>query len=166
MAELFRRATINELDEVNNILIKIKKHMNETNLNQWDEIYPTESILENDIKNNELYVLLQNNIIVSFIVLNENQEELYKVGKWQYTSDKIAVIHRLCVNPEVQNKGLGRKILALSEEFLKSSGYMSIRLDAFTKNSHALNLYTKSGYTKTGIVTFRKGDFYLFEKLL
>jgi hypothetical protein len=41
----------------------------------------------------------------------------------------------------------------------------SIRLDAFTENRCALHLYDGNGYKTKGVVTFRKGNFYCYEKM-
>jgi len=53
-----------------------------------------------------------------------------------------------------------------AEEYARSSGYSSIRLDAFLQNKAALKLYEKRGYENVGTVVFRKGVFNCYEKIL
>ncbi|HEX3039603.1 MAG TPA: GNAT family N-acetyltransferase, partial [Caproiciproducens sp.] len=103
---------------------------------------------------------------VAAVVLNEEQDTQYQTGKWKYTNGKIAVIHRLCVKPTEQHKGLGRKMMQLAEQELRRQGYRSVRLDAFTHNPFSCRLYESIGYRRTGEVLFRKGRFYLYEKTL
>lgn len=166
MTEVFRRATIKDLFYVENILMNTLSYMKKINLDQWDNHYPTLSILKNDILNGEMYLLEIDNCIATFVVLNDHQDKEYSCGNWQYTGEAIGVIHRLCVNPSHCNKGIGRKVLKASETKFKDLGYTIARLDVFSFNHHAVNLYEKAGYKRSGKVTFRKGDFYLMEKLL
>jgi ribosomal protein S18 acetylase RimI-like enzyme len=76
------------------------------------------------------------------------------------------VLHRLCLNIKYQNKGFGTKIMLYIEDYLKNNGISSIRLDAFSKNPIALRLYNKLGYKKAGEANWRKGLFFLFEKII
>ena len=74
------------------------------------------------------------------------------------------IVHRLCVNPQYQNIGIGTKTMMKIEDMVKKMGVNSIRLDAFTENPQALRLYEKLGYTTTGYADWRKGRFALMEK--
>lgn len=76
------------------------------------------------------------------------------------------VIHRLCVNPVYQNRGIAAQTLSHIEEELQKSGIKAVRLDVFSKNPFALSLYLGNGYEKVGFADWRKGSFYLMEKLL
>ena len=166
MTEVFRRATTNDLLCIETILENTLSYMKKINLDQWDDIYPSLDILKNDILKKEMYLLEIDNCITAFVVLNSHQDKEYTLGNWQYSSEAIGVIHRLCVNPSHHNKGIGRKVLKASEAKLKDLGFNLVRLDVFSLNHHAINLYEKAGYQRAGVINFRKGDFYLMEKLL
>ncbi|MNN72431.1 putative acetyltransferase [compost metagenome] len=77
-------------------------------------------------------------------------------------------MHRLAVHPEVQGKGIARKLIAFAEEYARQSGYSSIRLDTYSKNTRALALYPSLGYERRGEVFFphRAVSFPVFEKVL
>jgi hypothetical protein len=47
-----------------------------------------------------------------------------------------------------------------------SDGYNAIRLDAFRQNPVAVALYERRGYRNAGVVLFRKGPLYCYEKQL
>jgi ribosomal protein S18 acetylase RimI-like enzyme len=51
-----------------------------------------------------------------------------------------------------------------AEKTAAVEGYDCMRLDAFTNNTAALILYENRGYRKAGVVRFRKGEFYCYEK--
>lgn len=52
------------------------------------------------------------------------------------------------------------------ERKLKKLNIKAIRLDVFSQNPYAINLYTHMGYSKVGYADWRKGRFYLMEKYL
>ncbi len=160
----FRPAEASELKEITELYLGSIKHLAELGIEQWDEIYPNETVLAGDIKNREMYVLTDGSRILSCVVINENQDEEYRTGSWSYREGRIAVIHRLCVDHRAQGRGLGNITMGFAERQIKAAGYSAIRLDAFTDNYISRKLYEKLGYTYTGTVTFRKGLFYLMEK--
>ncbi len=159
-----RKADIWDLDAVTDIFKKAVQVMNENNILQWDEIYPDREVLTEDIRKGEMYLGVIKDEIASVFVVNDEFEEQYNDGKWNYRESTFAILHRLCVNPLFQNKGVGCKTLSLMEKMLKELGIEAVRLDAFSQNPYALRMYEKLGYIKTGEVNFRKGLFYLYEK--
>ena len=48
----------------------------------------------------------------------------------------------------------------------RAAGFTVMRLDTFTKNARALELYERLGYRKAGLARFRKGLLQCFEKAL
>jgi ribosomal protein S18 acetylase RimI-like enzyme len=166
MSSIFRIASESDLPEVWRIFQDAVEYHKTQGIAQWDEIYPDYNTIENDIHNRQMHLLEENGAVLAAVVLNEEQDSQYQIGKWRYTNGKIAVIHRLCVKPAEQHRGLGRKMMQLAEQKLQQQGYASVRLDASTHNPFSCRLYESIGYTKTGEVQFRKGRFNLYEKQL
>jgi ribosomal protein S18 acetylase RimI-like enzyme len=136
--------------------------MDEQGIHQWDEIYPDEKTIKNDIKKQQLYLLEDGGHICGIIALNEVQEPEYKNVKWKFDG-RALIVHRLAIEPSCQRKGLARMLMQFAHKFATEQGYEIIRLDAFIHNPAAVGLYEKLGYRKAGMVTFRKGDFFCFE---
>jgi RimJ/RimL family protein N-acetyltransferase len=158
-----------KIDDLNNIVRTFKnviENMIKNNIFQWDEIYPNEDILENDIRKNQMYKIILDNNIISVFVLNKEYDKEYSNGIWEYNGNNFMFLHRFCINTEYQNKGFGTETMVCIEKYLKNIGIESIRLDTFSKNQAALKLYDKLGYKKTGEVNWRKGLFYFLEKKL
>jgi len=166
MEYLFRKAENKDLMEVISLFQEVIANMIKRQLFQWDEMYPNEQVLSEDINKAQMYLLTKDEKIIACVVINEVQDEEYQSGHWSYTSGKLAVIHRLCVRPSAQGAGCGKKMVRLAEEQAKSDGYEIMRLDAFSQNLGARHVYETLGYTYAGEVTFRKGLFYLMEKAL
>ncbi|CAH2213235.1 GNAT family N-acetyltransferase [Tepidibacter aestuarii] len=163
---LIRKALIEDLNNIMNIIANAINDMESKGIYQWDNTYPNEKIFSNDIFKNNLYLYVDKNIIHGIIVLNEHQEDEYESLKWKYISGNHLIVHRLCVDPKYQGKGVAKDLMKFAEKYAKENNYESIRLDAFSQNERACKLYENFGYNKVGIVTFRKGDFYCFEKRL
>ena len=162
----FRKAEMQDLEEVVSLYHAAIADMEDRRIYQWDEIYPNEEIIKEDINNSEMQLLTKEERIIACVVINEEQDEEYQGASWKYTEGMIAVIHRLCVHPNEQGCGVGKRILKLTEKLMKDRGYRNIRLDVFSENPYANRLYQSMDYRFVGNVHFRKGLFYLFEKKL
>lgn len=162
----YRTANIDDLDDTFQLIKNAVKQMEHDNIDQWDSIYPTKEDLRSDIWKKELYVGTINNRIIVIYALNKECDQQYENGKWQYVGNDFNVIHRLCVLPDFQKKGIAHTTLLHIENELRFLGMKAIRLDVFCENPYALKLYSDNGYLKVGIANWRKGNFFLMEKLL
>lgn len=160
----YRKGIIIDIDSIFDMVKKVINDMNKRGLHQWDEIYPAKTDFSNDIANDTLYVLEDENKIIAVYVISEESDEAYDKCKWDNPDDTTCIIHRLCIDPEYQDQGLGKKIMQHIEEQAREMKYESIRLDVFTQNPRALALYKNSGYEERGFADWRKGRFLLMEK--
>lgn len=166
MEQVFRLAGMEDFPVVSEIFKRATDDMCARGIMQWDELYPTEQLLKGDIRKRHMYVLVCGGETVSAAVINGEQDEEYKSGCWKYSEGNIAVLHRLCVHPNCQGRGYGRETALQAERVMRDLGYTAVRLDAFSQNPSALKLYERLGYMRAGEVEFRKGTFFLYEKLL
>lgn len=161
-----RQAELKDLDAVINMFKSAISTMISNNIYQWDDVYPNSTILKQDILKKQMYIGTEDDVIVSAAVINDESDEQYQNGNWEFANESFAVIHRLCVNPLYQNKKYGKNTMIIIEDFLKNKGIQCVRLDAFSKNPYALKMYQALEYKKAGEANWRKGLFYLFEKKL
>lgn len=176
MKLIFRKAELCDAKPVFDFVRNAVNLMISQKIFQWDEIYPTYEDFERDIKNGEAFVaeFAENTTenfenhkkIAAIYVLNKECDEAYKTGKWQYDGKDYVVIHRFCVNPEFQHKGVGFKVCSHILERAKNDGIKAVRLDVFSQNPYSLRLYEKLGFKTTGRADWRKGKFLLQEKIL
>jgi ribosomal protein S18 acetylase RimI-like enzyme len=154
--------------EINTVMSLVKGailKMEEEGVFQWDEIYPDKAIFLSDIVSNQLYGMKQNGSLAGVMTLNEDQYPAYQDIPWT-DNGRAIVIHRLCIRPDFQGKGLAKQLVLFAENFARGNRYSSIRLDAFTQNHKALSLYDSMQYQKRGIIKARKGDFFCYEKVM
>ena len=162
----YRLADQSDLNEIVALVNNAISNMVKNNILQWDELYPAKEDFGEDIKQESLYVGLCERKIAVIFVLNQQSEEEYKNGKWLYPDREYYVIHRFCVNPLFQNKGVGKQTMEFIEKKLRSINIPAIRLDVFSQNPYALRLYRDMGYSQVGHADWRKGRFYLMEKYI
>lgn len=75
-----RKAELEDLKIIIDIFRNAIKAMNDNNIYQWDEIYPTNTILEQDIIKKQMYVGIIDEDIVSIVVINDEFDEQYING--------------------------------------------------------------------------------------
>ncbi|MNO34931.1 putative acetyltransferase [compost metagenome] len=168
MSNEIRRARKDEIDEIMKLIAKCVQVMQAGGSDQWDEHYPNREIISLDIERGSLWVCEENNAVAGILVLDEHQSEQYEEIEWTETQGPHLIMHRLAVHPEVQGKGIARRLSTYAEEYARQNGYSSIRLDTYAKNTRALALYPKLGYDRRGEVSFpgRTAKFPVFEKVL
>ena len=158
-----RLARAEELDSVYRLVQDATRHMDEQGIPQWDEIYPSKAVLNGDIENQQMYLIEVEGRVAGFTVINEDQSPKYADVDWKYDG-RVLVVHRLTIHPDYQRQKLASHLMDFAEEMAATENYDCIRLDAFTLNPTAFGMYEKRGYRRVGIVRFRKGDFYVYEK--
>ena len=160
-----RLAQNNDRNRLLDIVIAATHHLDSAGIHQWDDRYPDQATVQNDIDAQSLYVIEIGEKLAGMITLNDKESPEYQSIHWQF-SGRVRVIHRLTIDPSHQRQGLASRLLEFAESNAKSLGYDTIRLDAFSQNPAALALYEHRAYLKAGTVQFRKGCFFCFEKPL
>jgi ribosomal protein S18 acetylase RimI-like enzyme len=143
---VFRLAVMQDLPQLKVVYKDIIQNMNDNQIEIWDNIYPCE-FFEEDIKNEQLYVLYDNNEIVSaFVLCSTNSGK--KPVNWKDNAGKALYIDRLGVNVNYSRKGIGSYMLTKAREKAKTLGAEYLRLFVVDINEPAICLYTKNGFTK------------------
>lgn len=161
-----RLGTLSDIDEIYILVQKAIHHMERKGIHQWDEHYPTKDDFLEDIEKNTLYIAEENKRIIAIYTINQQCDDEYYDFVWDNPDESACILHRLCVSPDMQNKGIASKLLSHIEHQVREKGYSSIRLDVFSDNPYALKLYEKNNYKQRGYADWRKGRFYLLEKKL
>ena len=155
--------------DVQSIMLLIEAavvEMAKAEIDQWDENYPNAAVIAGDMPGGNLWCLKVPDRMAGIISLNEVQPPVYHGIDWIDRTGPPLVVHRLCIHPDFQRKGLAKRLLNFAQDFAAQNGYSSIRLDTFRYNHPAIALYTALGYQRRGEVTFRRRGFYCYEKIL
>jgi len=74
---------------------------------------------------------------IAFVACDSNWHGLY---------EKVGEIHEIVVKEEYKGKGIGRNLMEVAEEYLKSKGHKIIELWVGEENYVARKFYEKLGY--------------------
>lgn len=161
---LYRQAGLADLDNIVLLVGQAVKRMVSQGIDQWDELYPIREDFEQDIQSGQMSLGTLGGEIAVIYTINRECEPEYESAAWKDADKPFCILHRLCVNPVFQNRGIARRTMEHIEREAAEKGIQAIRLDVFSQNPHALSLYQKCGYEKVGTARWRKGEFYLMEK--
>ena len=137
-------------------------------IDQWDETYPNDEIIIEDLNVGTYYVAEMNETIIGGINIDKNQDDTYLSLDWKDKSDSFLVVHRLGVKEEFWNKKIGKDLMLFTEKLVIEKGLKSIRLDTYSGNPKAMEFYRRLGYTEIGTIDLKpdKDKYYCFEKII
>lgn len=142
----FRLADMRDLSQIKSVYRDIIRKMNSEGIPIWDDIYPCE-FFDEDIRNNRLYVLLNDDDIVSaFALTDTNPGE--KAMKWQDGLGRAVYLDRLGVNINYSRMGMGSFMLEKAKETAKKLRAEYLRLFVVDINEPAIQLYVRNGFIK------------------
>lgn len=127
---------------------KASGHLNAQGIVQWDDEYPSPDTLKENIDHGVTWVIRHNQLIIATITLDDEQDPQYEFIRWAYPSNNVLVVHRLCVDPDFQQRGLAKQMMYFAEILAKQQGFEVIRLDAFLGNPYSQKLYPGLGYSE------------------
>lgn len=165
----FRKSTKADIVKIMDIIKQAQAYFKEQGIDQWQNNYPNEEVINNDIENDDSYVMLDNNNIIATTVISFAKEKSYENildGKW-ITNDDYGVIHRIAVDNTQKGKGLSHKIIKYAEEVCKQNDIHSIKVDTHEQNIPMQSLLKKNGFEYCGIIYLEDGGKRVaFEKIL
>ncbi|KIL42039.1 GCN5 family acetyltransferase [Gordoniibacillus kamchatkensis] len=142
--------------------------LEQAGVHQWDRWYPNRFVIGGDVKRGAAFGIRDGGRIVAAVVVDRRQSANYGGLPWSDGTGDPLCIHRLAVHPEYQGRGIGKKLLQFAEDRVRREGGTSIRLDVYTGNPGAVQLYRRAGYAEVGAIRFpmRPEPYLCFEKLL
>lgn len=164
-------ATTADIPRILEIIDDAKALLKSLHIDQWQNGYPNQTQIENDIVNNESFVVLNSdNQIVATTMFSIKGEPTYKVieGNWIIAeSEKYGVIHRLATGKEFRKNGIAQFVFEYFHDFLKQKNIQSLKIDTHQDNHGMQSLVKKLGYQYCGIIYTSYGDKRLaFEKII
>lgn len=164
----FKQATINDLDSIINIINQAKQYLKNNNVDQWQNGYPNEETIINDINKNQLYVLINNDEIIATCMLSNEEDLTYNYienGAWLTDNKKYLVIHRIAIKNNYQGKSIGRTIINYATDLF--SDCKSIRIDTHENNLSMQRMLERNDFKYCGIIYLSDGSSRVaYEKLL
>ena len=149
----FRKSIKSDLDNIMIIIKEAQKYFKENNIDQWQDNYPNEETILNDINNETSYVLVKDNNIVATASISFEEEKTYKNidGNW-LTNDRYVVIHRIAVSNDYKGFRLSSTILDNAKALALKNSIHSIKIDTHKDNKAMQRVLKKNNFTYCGII--------------
>lgn len=160
----------NDIPAIMKIIADAQQYLASLSIDQWQDGYPTIEQIELDIKNEDSYLVYDDNKIIGTTVFSINGEPTYNKieGEWLTKKDaQYGVIHRLAVDDKYRKSGMAKFVFNQCENDLNNLGIKSMRIDTHRDNKGMQKILTSLGYQYCGIIILTSGAKRLaYEKLL
>ncbi|EJL68251.1 GNAT family N-acetyltransferase [Chryseobacterium populi] len=162
-----RKAEIEDRNIIWEIIQQSIERRRKDGSTQWQNGYPNMNTVESDIAKGFGYVLTVDDEVAVFAALILNDEPAYSTieGEW-LSNGEFVVVHRVAVDEKFAGRGLVKKLFDLIEEFTKSKGIQSIKVDTNYDNIAMLKILESKGYSYCGEVVLAGGVRKAFEKII
>jgi GNAT superfamily N-acetyltransferase len=163
---ILRKAQPNEVPIIWNILQDAIEQRKQDGSRQWQDGYPNEFTVKDDIEKGVGYVLVENKLILAYAAIIFDKEPAYEVieGKW-LTNGDYAVVHRVATSKLAKGKGVATKFFQMMEDLCIDKNVFSIKVDTNFDNIPMLKILDKLTYTYCGEVYFRGAARKAYEKI-
>ncbi|ASW73729.1 GCN5 family acetyltransferase [Chryseobacterium piperi] len=162
-----RKAEIEDKNIIWEILQQAIERRRKDGSSQWQDGYPNQDTVESDIAKGFGYVLTVDGEVAIYAALIFNDEPAYSTIEGEWLSDgEFLVIHRVAVFEKFAGQGLVKKLFDHIEDFTKTNGVQSIKVDTNYDNIAMLKILEKQGYSYCGEVVLAGGVRKAFEKII
>ena len=160
-----------DLKGVMRIIRMAQEFFREHKIDQWQDGYPNEEVILEDIRQNQSYLMEKENQTVGTAVISLKREHTYEKmeqGHW-ITEDKAkyVVIHRIATHREFKREGIASAFLEFAECKGREHHVQSIRIDTHPENTIMQKWLKKHGFCYCGKIHLESGALrYAYEKVL
>jgi len=166
---MIRLATYSDIPEMMNIVHQAQTSLKLLGVNQWQNDYPSQEIVSEDIANKCAYVLISNKQVIAIMTIICNYEPTYNTiynGKWLSTNEFV-VVHRMAVHNCYRKKGIASLLLKKVEEIAIEKNIASFKIDTHKDNIPMRQMLQKNNFVYCGYIILSDGEQRLaYEKLV
>jgi GNAT superfamily N-acetyltransferase len=162
-----QKASTSHIPKIWEIIQKAIQRRKADGSKQWQDGYPNQESIKNDIRYEEGFVLTEGENIIGYcaVLINDEPEYANIEGKW-LTEGDFVVYHRVAVAEEYLGKGFAKLMIESIHQYATEKGIKSVKADTNFDNQAMLKLFEKLGYQYCGEVYFRGSARKAFEKVI
>lgn len=153
-----RRSTEDDIPAILRLYRQAQDYFKEAGIDQWQDGYPEESVVREDVAKGYSHVLEAGGTIAGTAILTFDGEPDYDVieeGSWG-GAEPYAAIHRVAVDDGYKGRGLAGRIFAGLEEEVRRRNVRWIRIDTHRDNLSMQRFLKKQGFQYKGIIHLRR----------
>ena len=164
---ILRKAIFSELPAIWGILQQAIEQRKQDGSEQWQNGYPNEQTVHDDLVNGHAYVLIDNNVIIAYAAIIFGVEPAYHdiKGKW-LSNDDYVTVHRVATADSVKGKGVATHLFKMIEDLCLEQKVYSIKVDTNFDNVPMMKILDKLNYSYCGEIFFNGASRRAYEKVL
>ena len=158
---MIKEVKIEEISSVMEIIADAKRLLKKQ-YSQWQNDYPNQKVLLDDISNQNLFGFFQDGLLIGIESLIIKEDENYKgitLGKWiKNPSQKDLIIHRIAVRNNYHNKKIGDQLIKFAIDYAKRKRIHSIKVDTHKKNIAMQKILLDNNFSFRGIIYLKREE--------
>ncbi|GFI60083.1 hypothetical protein IMSAG044_00976 [Lactobacillaceae bacterium] len=156
MAETYlRRAQLQDLPAIMKIIDDAKELLKKNGSPQWQNGYPNQETLTQDIAMQTNWVLINDNKVAATATLQLTPEPTYRnitQGQWQQPDEPYATIHRVAISSNYRGQGLSKLLFSNLLTVGQMQGIKNFRVDTHRSNKAMQHIAENFNFKKQGII--------------
>lgn len=153
-----RKAKKDEYNEAVQLLCCGRRNIAALGIDQWQNGDPSESDIEKDIENGNLYVAEENGKLLGMCYIGFYENDYDYVYWGSFPMGEYVVMHRVAVDTESRGKGVFKALVKNAEKIAKENGKTQIRIDTHKGNSVMQKALKNNGFCRSGVIYLKNGD--------
>lgn len=158
---MIRQATTYDIDRILSIVGDAQLSLRDLGIDQWQDGYPSRSVIESDIERGIGYVLTDSDneaIGYAAIVLTGEEAYLQIEDDMWHTPHDYVVVHRLCVAGGTRRRGVAMELMQHAANVAREGDIHAFRIDTHRGNVRMIAMLEKLGFAYVGIIHYASGE--------
>lgn len=152
MNMIFRKASRNDISEIEKLIEFSRTSLRNDGVDQWQKTNPNLDLINRQMDEDCAYVLDLDERAFAYAYLSKNEEPTYKVWEDKFEGDRYFVIHTLMVDGGGVVEKAGSKFMEAIIDFSKDKQKDSLRIDTHKDNFRMRGLLNKYNFKEIGII--------------
>ena len=167
----FIKASMENVPEIMEIITQAQQYFKNNHIDQWQDGYPDESVIKQDIEENASYAVVNEDAVIATAALLLKDEPTYDFiynGRWLTKNNaRYGTVHRIAVAEAYKGQRIASKLIAYLTAVCRKQDCSSIRIDTHEDNHVMQRMLKKEDFSYCGIIYLEDGSKRLaYEKLI
>lgn len=148
-------AKLSDLADIMEIINSSKKFLKDSGSNQWQNGYPDEAVIKQDITNEDAWILKVDGQTAGYAAIIIGEEPTYAEishGSWENNNDPYATIHRLAISSKYRGQNLSGLMMSNLISAMRVKGIENYRIDTAPVNKIVQRIAEKNGFVYRGMI--------------
>jgi len=168
---IIRKATVADLDALDALFSEARSTIATLGIDQWQNGYPSLSVISEDIDTGRSYVVeMENEVVGTFVLITDGEPTYDRIfdGAWLTgDTDDYVAIHRVAISVARRGSGLSTAVLSYAADVAKGLGRTSLRIDTHRGNVVMRRMLQRHGFVHSGSIYLENGDHRVaYEKMI